>query len=145
MQHNTTMQILMAICIIQVVTATTIILPKRDTLHKSSGLIMKYLSEYKPANDVTSISIAIPMVSDMCYIIPLKAMKKIPQCNIKTKQEKNERGTKTNVIQQQERKKDTIQPRNKRFIMDIISIAIGTASTALSAGNIIQMNNLQKE
>ena len=45
----------------------------------------------------------------------------------------------------QKGEKNTPHKRNKRFIMEIISIAIGTATTALSTSNTIQMNNLQKE
>lgn len=116
----------------QLVTTTIILLPKRDVLHKPSGLIMKYISEYKPANDITSITVSIPMVGDMCYLIPRKAMIKIPQCN-------------TNIKQQQEEKNDTSNKRNKRFIMNIISIAMGTAATMLATSNTIQIHNLQKE
>ena len=72
------------------------------------------------------------MVNDMCYIIPWKAMIKIPQCNTKAKQ-------------RVEGKNGASHKRDKRFITDIISIAIGTAATTLATRNAIQMHNLQRE
>ncbi|CAF2793849.1 unnamed protein product [Rotaria sp. Silwood2] len=94
MKHYTNLWILTTACFLPLATTLTTLLPQHDVLHKSSGLIMKYLSEYKPANEVISITISIPVVSDMCYIIPWKAMKKIPLCNTITRQEKNENGRK---------------------------------------------------
>ena len=59
-------------------------------------------------------------------------MMRIPQCNTKAKQ-------------RLERKNRTSHETDKRFITDIISIAIGTAVTTLAIRNAIQMHNLQRE
>ena len=59
-------------------------------------------------------------------------MIKIPQCNTKRKQ-------------RVEGKNGASYKREKRFITDIISIAIGTAATTLAIRNVIQMHNLQME
>ena len=128
----------------------TILLPKRDIVHKSSGLIMKYISEYKPASDVISITVSIPMIRDMCYIMPWKAMVKIPQCNITSQQEDksllgNTLNTTMESNQAQTRKNITSHTRKRRFITDIISIAVGTAATALSTLNTIQLGNIRKQ
>ena len=137
--------ILLAICWLPLAAASTILLPQQNVLHKSSGLIMKYISEYKPANDVIAITISIPVVTDMCYIVPWKAMIKIPQCVTMAGLDKNERSPRSDDRLKQKGEKNTPHKQNKRFIMEIISIAIGTAVTALSTTNTIQMNNLQKE
>lgn len=123
----------------------TILLPQRDVLHKSSGLVMKYLSEYKPANEVMAITISIPVVTSMCYIIPWRAMKKIPLCDNIINQDMNDTENSTNGTLKEKEKNDAPNKRNKRFILDIISIAVGTAATALSTTNTIQINNLQQE
>lgn len=126
-------------------TAMTILLPQRDVLHKSSGLVMKYLSEYKPANEVMAITISIPVVPSMCYIIPWRAMKKMATCEAIINQDKNEMEQRINETSKQKEKNGSSHKRNKRFVLDVISIAIGTAATVLATSNTIQINNLQKE
>ena len=59
-------------------------------------------------------------------------MMRIPQCNTKAKK-------------RQERKNGTSHERDKKFITDVISIAIGAAATTLATRNAIQMHNLQRE
>ncbi|CAF1521512.1 unnamed protein product [Adineta ricciae] len=55
-------------------------LPKTDIIHPKSGLVMQYLSEFRPANKIITFTVTIPMYSDMCYLVPNVAMGKIPQC-----------------------------------------------------------------
>ena len=55
-------------------------LPKTDIIHPKSGLVMQYLSEFRPANKIITFTVTIPMYSDMCYLVPNIAMGKIPQC-----------------------------------------------------------------
>lgn len=133
------------VCLLPLATTMNILLPQRDVLHKSSGLVMKYVSEYKPANEVMAITISIPVVASMCYIIPWRAMKKIPICDVIINQDNNDIGQNTNGTLRKQEKNDTLLNRNKRFILDIISIAVGTAATTLAFSNILQINNLQKE
>ena len=143
------MWFLLAIGIVQSATTSRILLPKGNVLHKSSGLVMQYVSEYKPANNIASITVSIPMTRDICYLIPLKATRKIPQCNITSEQEKDSHGKETaetgvNLTETQAFNHPT-NGRNKRFVLDIISLALGTAATTLSTSNTIQIANLQKE
>ena len=56
--------------------------PRADIIHATSGLILNYLSDYYPAEKIVTFSVAIPMVADMCHLIPLTALKKIPRCNL---------------------------------------------------------------
>ena len=55
-------------------------IPKTDIVHPKSGLILHYVSEYRPANKIVTFSVTIPMYSDMCYLIPTSAMGKISEC-----------------------------------------------------------------
>jgi hypothetical protein len=55
-------------------------IPKTNIVHTKSGLILHYLSEYRPANRIITFTVTIPMVPDMCYLLPRNAMKKIPHC-----------------------------------------------------------------
>lgn len=63
-------------------------LPKTDILHSTSGPIMHYLSDRQPANQNVTFRAAIPMAADMCYLPPVGATKKIPQCNIRISEKK---------------------------------------------------------
>jgi hypothetical protein len=58
-------------------------IPKTDVIHPKSGLILHYVSEYRPANKIITFTVTLPMYSDMCYLIPHEAMGKIPECNDK--------------------------------------------------------------
>jgi hypothetical protein len=98
-------------------------LPQHDLLHETSGLIFQYMSEYKPSDSLISFAVTIPVVKDMCYLLPRNSMKKIAQCE----------------------KKANDRRRSKRFISDIISIALGTAATSLTIKNSLQMANMQRE
>ena len=55
-------------------------IPKSDVVHTKSGLIFHYLSEYRPANEIISFTVTIPMYLDMCYLVPSVAMGKIKEC-----------------------------------------------------------------
>ncbi|CAF1519865.1 unnamed protein product, partial [Adineta steineri] len=125
-------------------------IPKSDIVHTVSGLILHYVSEYRPSNKIVTFTVTFPMVEDMCYFVPASAMQKIPGCkrqfsktnlaqlNKKRRPDPN-KGNITNV-------KSTIgKPRLKRLITELISIAVGTASLALSTANTFQMINLKSE
>ena len=43
----------------------------------------------KPAKIIISITVSIPLINDMCYLIPFNAMKKISQCHIKSMEDDN--------------------------------------------------------
>ena len=58
-------------------------IPKTDVIHPKSGLILHYISEYRPANKILTFSVSLPMYSDMCFLIPNEAMGKIPDCEDK--------------------------------------------------------------
>ena len=58
-------------------------IPKTDIVHPKSGLILHYMSEYRPANKILTFSVSLPMYSDMCFLIPNEAMGKIPDCEDK--------------------------------------------------------------
>jgi hypothetical protein len=58
-------------------------LPKTNIVHTKSGLILHYLSEYRPANKIITFTVSLPMYADMCYLIPNIAMGKIPECQAK--------------------------------------------------------------
>jgi hypothetical protein len=79
------------------------------------------------------------MVADMCYLIPISALKKIPRCNLTNNM--------ANFIDREAHptKKIAAMKRNKRFLTDIISIGIGTADLTLSTVNMIQTANLKNE
>ena len=72
-------------------------------------------------------------------------MKKISTCDPIINQDKNDIEQNLNNTSAQSGKNDMSSQRNKRFILDIISIAVGTAATASSTSNTTQINNLQKE
>ena len=141
------MQILLWITILQAIKGKTTLLPKQDTVHKSSGLIFQYLSEYKPANNIMTFTVSIPVVKDMCYLLPMNAIKKIHQCNARrTPSDTVEKKRQETENRRKRRTADSISNRReKRFITDIISIGIGTAATALATANTIQLSNLQRE
>ncbi len=58
-------------------------IPKADVVHPKSELMLRYLSEYRPANKIITFTVILPMYSDMCYLIPHDAMGKIAECNEK--------------------------------------------------------------
>ena len=71
------------ICIIQILGLEKFTIPKNDVVHIKSGLILRYLSEYRPANKIITFTVSLPMYSDMCFLIPREAMGKIPDCQDK--------------------------------------------------------------
>ena len=97
-------------------------LPPSNFIHASSGLIFHYLSSYSPSNRVISLTVSIPLAQDMCYLLPVKAIQKIPTCHRKSN-----------------------HSRRKRFLTDIVSIGIGSAALTLSTINTVQLLNLRQE
>jgi hypothetical protein len=79
------------------------------------------------------------MVADMCYLIPISALRKIPRCNLTSNP--------MNFINRDvtTTKKPEVLKRNKRFLTDIISIGIGSAAMTLSTANTVQITNLKNE
>ena len=120
-------------------------LPKTDIVHTRSGLIMHYLSDYKPANNIVTFTVSIPMVTDMCYLIPIGSMKKIPQCNQPTLPKNMSIQANEEQIVDRFIKNSAIHYRRKRFLTDVISIGIGSAALTLSTANTIQIANLKSE
>jgi hypothetical protein len=115
-----------------IITSSSIIpiskLPTSHVVHASSGLILHYLNEYTPSNRIVSFTVSVPMTKDMCYLIPLNAIRKIPRCHLTPSNSSRPKSF-----------------RPKRFITDIVSIGIGWAALALSTANTIQVLNLQDE
>jgi hypothetical protein len=103
-------------------------LPPSDIVHSSTGLILYYLSQYSPANRLVSFTVSIPMTSDMCYLLPLTAIRKLPFC-----------------VQSRRSPTHTTVSRPRRFVLDIMSIGIGSAALTLSTINSIQILSLQHE
>ena len=114
-------------------------IPRSDIIHANSGLILQYKSSYRPANKVIAISTSIPMVADMCYLVPIAALKQIPRCNFTM--------NKINFMYRNIEfgKELPLKTRPKRLIGDIISIGIGSAALALSTANTVQIASLKTE
>jgi hypothetical protein len=125
----------------QLSTSHDLVVRKQDIIHTTSGLVLQYKSTYTPATKIVAFTTVIPMVADMCYLIPLNAMKKIPRCNL-TKHALNSinRGQNSSFNNTLRKMK-----RNKRFLLDIVSIGIGTAALTLSTVNTVQIMNLKRE
>ena len=115
------------------------VLAKQDIVHPTSGLILQYKSDYRPAHKIITLSTIIPMVADMCYLIPISAFKKIPRCNLTADP--------VNFIHRNvtTMKKVKTTGRSKRFLTDIISIGMSTAALSLATVNMIQTANLNQE
>ena len=116
-----------------------LIIAKQDIVHATSELTLKYKSDYRPANKIIILSTVIPMVADMCYLIPISALKKLSRCNLTNNM--------VNFIHRDvgTKKKPRVMRRNKRFFTDIISIGIGSAALSLATMNTIQTMNLKNE
>ena len=72
--------IILGILTIPISSLVKFTIPKNDIVHTRSGLILHYSSEYRPAKRIVTFTVTIPMLPDMCYLIPRNAMNKIPQC-----------------------------------------------------------------
>ena len=120
-------------------------LPKTDIVHTASGLILHYLSEYVPANNIVSFTVSIPMVTDMCYLIPIASKNKIPQCSPQPDERNTSKKLNGEQIYHRYLQNTAILYRRRRFITDIISIGIGSAALSLSAVNTVQISNLRTE
>lgn len=125
-------------------------LPKSDIVHTASGLVLHYVSEYQPSNKVVTFTVSLPMVADMCFLIPLSATRKIPECKglfnksngIKISQNNSSNMNKTKSTNS---KSMMEVPRHKRWIAPLISIAVGVASFIFGTVNTIQSLNLKSE
>lgn len=137
--------LIMAIIQYPAMQSINLTLPKTDIIHTTSGLILHYLSDYKPSNNIVTFTVTIPMVADMCYLIPIKSMRKIPQCNQPTMPKIPPKKTKEERIYERYRSNSAILYRRKRFLTDIISIGIGSAALTLSTVNTVQLANLKSE
>ena len=142
-------------------------LPKADIVHTKSGLILHYLSEYRPADQIVTFTVTIPMVPDMCCLIPRGAMKKIPHCHpkapimqkfareqstlqidrIPTSRRPTATLTRPPTISQAKpvRTSLKVRLRTKRLLAEVISIGTGIAATVMSTINIIQTINSKNE
>ena len=142
-------------------------LPKADIVHTKSGLILHYLSEYRPAAQIVTFTVIILMVSAMCYLIPRGAMKKIPHCHpnapivqkfareqstlqidrIPTSTSPTATLTRPSTISQSKpvRTSLRVRLRTKRLLAEVISIGTGIAATIMLTVNIIQTMNLKNE
>jgi hypothetical protein len=131
--------IFLTITLIKLSKSDDLLIAKQDIVHPTSGLILKYKSDYRPANRIITLTTVIPMVADMCYLIPISAFKKIPRCNLTSDM--------VNFINRDimTTKKPKMMNRNKRFLTDIISIDMTTAALTLSTMNMIQTANLNQE
>ena len=128
-------------------------IPKTDIVHTRSGLILHYLSQYQPSNKIVTFTVTIPMVEDMCYLIPTSSMKRIPLCERNNTQKMTKKDDR-NRLGKKYAKKWTIvnRPRTKqaknlpkRFISEIISSRIGTAAIGILTANMIRISNLKNE
>jgi len=123
--------------------------PKTDIVHTKSGLILHYLSEYRPANKIITFTVTIPMVPDMCYLIPRVAMRRIPHC--RTSAAIMEKRTKEKAIMEKNKVKPSKKPtttsplRIKRFLAEIFSIGTGATAIVMSTTNMVQIANLKSE
>lgn len=68
------------ICEIPTMALVNFTIPKADTIHTKSGLILHYLSDFQPADRIITFTVTIPMTADMCYLIPKSTKNKIPHC-----------------------------------------------------------------
>ena len=91
-----------------------------------------------------TLIVSIPMVADMCYLIPIKAMRRIPQCDPKV-QANDDSQISTEEQTYRTLFKSSSAHRKKRFLTDIISIGIGSAALSLSKVNTIQIATLRAE
>ena len=116
-----------------------LIIAKQDIVHATSGIILRYKSDYRPENKTITLSTVIPMIADMCYLIPISALKKLPRCNLTNNM--------VNFIHRDVgiKKKPGVMRWNKRFFTDIISIGIGSVALSLATMNTIQTTNLKDE
>lgn len=113
--------------LVMTTTKANMLLSKTDIIHTASGLIFHYVSEYRPSNKIITFMVAIPIVEDMCYLVPISSMKKIPRYKARNKLQ-NHASDKQNTG----RKSTGLLQRIKRFVTDIISIGLGSAALAHS-------------
>ena len=144
-------------------------IPKADILHTKSGLILQYLSEYRPANRIVTFTVTIPMYPDMCHLVPKGSMKKIPQCQLnstimlkhasesltmeKYKPTILRRSTKTRVTSRSWTTSSTFPPkpivtlrgRSKRIVPVIVPIGVGLVTGGMSLYNWFQSTSLKEQ
>ncbi|CAF1510323.1 unnamed protein product [Adineta steineri] len=118
--------LLLLICILRS-SFTLVPLPRKNILHPTSGLTLQYLSEYSPADTIVPLTVSIPFTLDLCYLLPLHALQKIPTCH----QPYN--ATSTN------------SKRKKRFIAGLIAVGIGSAALTMSTANMMHMVQIEHD
>jgi hypothetical protein len=95
-------------------------LPQSNIIHPTSGLALRYVSQYSPADHIVPLTVSIPLTLDMCYLLPLHALQKIPGCHNNT-------------------------TRQKRFLTEIITIGISSAALTMSTTNMIQNIQMKQD
>nr|ARJ54453.1 envelope fusion glycoprotein [Adineta vaga] len=103
-------------------------LPPGNVVHPTSGLAFRYLGQYAPADNIISFTVAIPLTQDMCYLLPLHTLHKIPQCGY------DPNGSSSN---------DTT--RHKRLVSELIAIGIGSAALTMSTINYAHVAQIQHD
>jgi hypothetical protein len=136
---NLRIVIFLTITLIKLSKSDDWILAKQDIIHPTSGLILQYKSDYRSADEIVTLSTVIPMVADMCYLLPISAFKKIPRCNL-TIDAVNFIHCDVTIT-----KKSKLMNRSKRFLTDIISIGMSTAALSLSTMSMMQTATLKQE
>lgn len=124
-------------------------LPKTDVVHPKSGVILHYLSEYYPANKIVTFTVTIPMYSDMCYLVPSKAMGKIFQCleieatmreikSIKNELRRKEIMASPNHKAMEEMRQETQETSQNKTLLSVQSSTSTTSSETLSRSRILK-------
>jgi hypothetical protein len=103
-------------------------LPRTNIIHSTSGLVLQYLAQYAPADNIISFTVAIPLTLDMCYLLPLHTLHKIPQCGY------DPSGSTSNHT-----------TRHKRLITELITIGIGAAAFTMLTLNQVHMSQIQHD
>jgi hypothetical protein len=88
----------------------------------NAGLILLYKGQYRPSNHVIYNTAMFPMTASTCYLLPIKAARKIPTCN-----------------------NFTLNIRNKRFLADIISIGVSSAALGTATASMVLTKTLAKK
>ena len=81
----------------------------------NAGLVLVHKGKYKPSNRVIYNTAMFPMTRSTCYLLPIEAARKIPSCH--------------NI---------TSNIRHKRFLTDIVSICMSSASLLMSGAAVLQ-------
>lgn len=99
-------------------------LPRANIVHPTSGLALQYVAQYSPADSIIPLTVSIPLTGDMCYVLPLHVLKKIPSCRDA---------------------QITKNKRSRRFLPEIIAIGMGTAALTMATTNSFQITQLKHD